>query len=208
MKIFKTDIRLKTFFQKGTKKIDDAFGVYLITGKQGTNKSWFATYFASYQLKENYKYIKTNVKSLNVPGFEMKYFTKISEIIDDTDEEVLYIIDEISKKYKKTDPCDKPFYSWMNQSRKRKRVLILITQEYLELPMWLRRPCRFMFTNTKIPILTKFFGIFKCTIGDGYNLVYDKDEGIYTCPPIMSIIYKRTQKVADMYDTFEPITDL
>lgn len=204
----KTYLKLKTFVKKRVQYIDDKFGVYLVTGKQGSNKTYYAVQLASEQDKSRLNYIKTNIHSLKIPGYKIEYFTKINEIVNDTDTNVIYIVDEVSKKYPKDCRCDMSFYAWMNQSRKRNRVVILITQEYLELPMWIRRPCKYMLTSQPIRFLTRFFGLYKCIVGDGYNLVYDKDEGIYTCPTIQRIIYKRNQQIASYYDTFEPIEDL
>lgn len=201
-------LKCKTFIKKRVKYIDDKFGVYLVTGKQGSNKTYYAVQLTSDQDKNRVNYIKTNIHSLNIPGYKIEYFTKITEVIDDTDVNVIYIIDEVSKKYPKECRCDMPFYAWLNQSRKRNRIVILITQEYLELPMWIRRPCKYMLTSNPIRFLTKFTGLYKCTVGDGYNLIYDKDEGIYTCPTIQTIIYKRNELIASYYDTFEPIEDL
>lgn len=208
MKIFNCDFKFDTFFKKKCPMIEDRFGIYLVTGKQGSNKTWYAIYLTSLQDKKMINYIKTNIHSLKIPGFKMKYFTKISEITEDTDEHVIYIIDEVSRKYKKDSPVDKSFYAWMNQSRKRKRIAILITQEYLELPMWIRRPCKYMLTSRKIPFLSDLTGIYRCIVGDGYNLTYNKDEGIYECPTLLNIFYKRNMYIANMYDTFEPINDL
>ena len=204
----KYDIRFNTFKYKKVKYIDDRFGVYLITGKQGTNKSYYACYLVSVQDKNLVRKIKTNIHSLNIPNYEIEYFNKLSEIYHDTESNVIYIIDEISRKFKKNSPCDDQFYAWLNQSRKRNRIAILITQEYLELPMWIRRPCKYCLTSTRIPLLTTFFGIYRCIVGDGYNLVFNKDEGEYECPTILNIIYKRNRKVASYYDTFEPINEL
>ena len=36
IKLRNYDIRYKTFFKKGLPKIDDKFGVYFITGRQGS----------------------------------------------------------------------------------------------------------------------------------------------------------------------------
>lgn len=208
MKIFKYDIKIDTFTKKGIKFIDDKFGVYLVTGKQGSNKTYYACQLTMYQDKKRVNYIKTNIKSLKMPGYKMEYFTKINEVYNDTDRNVIYIIDEVSKKYHKNSPTDRDLYAWLNQSRKRNRIVIMITQEYLELPMWIRRPCKYMLTSTRIPILSTYFNIFRCVVGDGYNLVYDKDEGVYVCPTILNIIYKRNRYIGSMYDTFEPIEDL
>lgn len=208
MKILKYDIKLDTFKYKKVKVIDDSFGVYTISGKQGSNKTYYAIYLTNIQDKKRVNYIKTNIHSLNIPGYDIKYFTKIDEIYYDTDPNCIYVIDEISRKYKKNSPTDTDFYAWLNQCRKRNRIAILITQEWLELPIWLRRPVKYNLTSTPIPILTNLFGLYKCSVGDGYNMKFNKDEGEYECPIILNIIYKRNELIANMYDTFEPINSL
>lgn len=72
--------------------------------------------------------------------------------------------------------------------------------------MWIRRPAKIMIT-TKRNILSNF-GIYTTIIGDAENLVFNKDEGEYECPTIKRIIYKRNEKIANMYDTFEAINNL
>lgn len=208
MKILKYDIKLDTFKYKKVKVLDDSFGVYTISGKQGSNKTYYAIYLTNIQDKKRVNYIKTNIHSLNIPGYDIKYFTKIDDIYYDTDPNCIYIIDEISRKYKKNSPTDTDFYAWLNQCRKRNRIAILITQEWLELPIWLRRPVKYNLTSTPIPILTNLFGLYKCSVGDGYNMKFNKDEGEYECPIILNIIYKRNELIANMYDTFEPINSL
>lgn len=208
IKVKKIKINFKSFKYKKVKYIDDRFGVYLITGKQGSNKTYYAIQLLLNQNPKKVNYIKTNIKSLNIPNYRIEYFTKISEIYQDTDENCIYVIDEISRKYKKTSTCDDQFYAWLNQSRKRNRVTILITQEYKELPMWIRRPAKYMLNSYSVPVLTNLFGIYAVNVGDGYNMTFNKDEGEYECPTIMTILYKRNEYVAKMYDTFEPINDL
>lgn len=208
MKILKYDFKLDTFKYKKVKYVDDRFGVYLMSGKQGTNKTYYAVYLACQQSSFKVNKIKTNIHSLKISGFEIEYFTKITEIYKDTEQNCIFIIDEVSRKYKKNSPCDTDFYAWLNQCRKRNRIAIIITQEYLELPLWLRRPCKYNLTNKEIPILTKLFGLYCCVVGDGYNLIFNKDTSEYECPTIQYNIYKRNQHTANMYDTFEPINDL
>lgn len=208
MKIFKYDIKINTFKYRKVKIIDDRFGTYTISGKQGSNKTYYAVFLTTEQDKNRVNYIKTNIHSLNIPGYEIRYFTKIEEIYFDTDKNCIYIFDEISRKYPKNSPCDKHFYAWLNQCRKRNRIAILITQEWLELPMWIRRPVKYNLTSNRIPLLTELFGLYCCSVGDGYNIKFNKDEGEYECPIITQIIYKRNRKIASMYDTFEPINDL
>lgn len=198
-----SEVDFPSFLKKRTPKIDDYHGVYFITGPQGAGKTYDAVDFARrVDLKKIT--IWTNIHSLMLPH---KSFTKIDEITQNTDEHCLFLIDEISRKYHKNSPTDKAFYAWLNQSRKRKRIVILITQEWRELPMWIRRPAKISISIKPTPILS-LFGVYTSTWGDAVNLVFNKDEGEYECPPIKSVIYKRNMSVASLYDTFEPINDL
>ena len=206
MELLSTRIEFASFFAKGLEKIDDRFGVYFITGRQGSGKSYYAVKLLLAQDKEICKSIYTNVKSLKIPGYNIKYFDSINELYYNTEEYCIFLVDEISRKYDKTSRTDTQFYAWLNQSRKRKRIVILITQEWKELPMWIRRPAKFMFTTHKT-ILSNF-GIYKTVVGDAENLVFNKDEMDFECPTIKKIYYKRTKKIASLYDTFEAINTL
>lgn len=207
MKIFNTDIRFSSFFEKGLPRIDDRFGIYFVTGRQGSGKGYYSLMLLLQQDKNLCNKVYTNVHSLNVPGYDIHYFTKLNELYYNTEEYCIFLIDEISRKYDKNSKTDTQFYAWLNQSRKRKRIVILITQEWRELPMWIRRPAKYMI-STKKTYLLNFFGIYTSIVGDAENMVFNKDEGEYECPPILKIIYKRNKKIADMYDTFEAINEL
>lgn len=209
MQSFKYDIRFKTFIKKGLPRIDDRFGVYFVTGRQGSGKTYYAIYLALQQVKfdTTMAKIKTNIHSLKIPGAEIEYFTNINEIYTDTEEKCIFIIDEVARKYDKNSRTDTQFYAFLNQCRKRRRICILITQEWRELPMWIRRPAKFMITTKPTRLLNRF-GIYTTLVGDAENMVFNKDEGEYECPPIKYIFYKRNQEIADYYDTFEPINQL
>lgn len=207
MKIFKLDLRFDTFFRKGLKPIDDRFGVYFVTGRQGSGKNYYATMLLLQQNPKMLNKVYTNVHSLNIPGINIEYFDKIDELYNNIDEYCIFLIDEISKKYDRNSRTDTQFYAWLNQSRKRHRIVILITQEWRELPMWIRRPAKYMITTKKTALLNKL-GFFTSIVGDAENMVFNKDEGEYECPPILYIIYRRNKRIADLYDTFEPINQL
>lgn len=206
MQLFNTRIEFSTFVKKGLPRIDDRYGVYFVTGRQGSGKSYYAVKLVLAQDKKTCSKIYTNVKSLNIPGYNIIYFDNIKDLYFNTDEYCIFLIDEISRKYDKSSKTDTQFYAWLNQSRKRKRIVIMITQEWRELPMWIRRPAKIMIT-TKRNILSNF-GIYTTIVGDAENLVFNKDEGEYECPTIKRIIYKRNEKIASMYDTFEAINNL
>lgn len=207
MKIFKYQIEFNTLLKRGLPKIDDRFGVYFVTGRQGSGKSYYAVKLLLAQDKDTCASVYTNIHSLKIPKYNIKYFSTIDELYTNTDEYCIFLIDEISRRYDKNSRTDTQFYAWLNQSRKRKRIVILITQEWRELPMWIRRPAKYMISTSRC-FLTNFLGIYKTTIGDAENLVFNKDEGEYECPPIKYVYYKRNRYVASLYDTFEPINKL
>ncbi len=212
MKIGKNEIMIKTFFKKGLPRIDDRYGCYFITGRQGTGKSYYAVLLTLKQVSPitNKKVkVKTNIKSLKLPEnlYEIEYFTDIRSIYTDIEEYCIFVIDEISRKYDKNSKTDTQFYAWLNQSRKRHRIVIMITQEWKELPMWLRRPAKFMFNTKPTPFLW-VFGLYTTYVGDAENMYLDKDTNEWECPIIKRITYKRNQYIADMYDTFEAINTL
>lgn len=206
MEIFNRKFELNTLFKKGLPPIDDRFGVYFICGRQGSGKNYYAVKLALAQDRHTCAALKTNIKSLKLPGYKMEYFDKIEELYYDIDEYKIYIIDEMNRKYDKNSRTDTQFYAWLNQCRKRKRIAIMITQEWRELPMWIRRPAKYMI-STQRTILSRF-GIYRTLIGDAENLVFNKDEGEYECPTIKIIYYKRNLEIAQLYDTFEPINQL
>ena len=209
MRIGKYDIRLDTLVKEGLEIIDDRFGVYFVTGRQGTGKTYYAIYLAMLQVKFNAELakIKTNIKSLNIPGAKIEYFEKVEEIYFDTEERCIFILDEVARKWSKNSKTDTQFYAFLNQCRKMKRICIMITQEWKELPMWIRRPAKFMITTKKVPVLN-LFGLCVSIVGDAENMILDPVEMEWVCPPIQYIVYKRTKEIASYYDTFEAINML
>jgi len=192
-----------SFLKRKTTTVDDHHGVYFVCGRQGSGKTYMAVNFAK-DLNLNKIKIKTNIHSLKL---KHQNFTYIQEITDDVEEHCCYIIDEISKKYDKNSKTDPKFYPWLNQSRKRKRVVILITQEWKEVPMWLRRPVKFAITTRPVPIIGRALGWFLTTWGDGENMTLGEDLE-WVCPPVKTVFHKRNRNVAELYDTFEPIQAL
>lgn len=206
MEIFNTKIELNTFIKKGLPRIDDRFGVWFVTGRQGSGKNYYSVKLLLAQDRKTCACVYTNVHSLKIPGYKINYFNKITELYNNIEDHCIFLIDEVSKKYDKNSRTDTQFYAWLNQSRKRNRIVILITQEWRELPMWIRRPAKYMLSTRKCFLSP--FGIYITTLGDAENMVFNKDEGEYECPTIKRIIYKRNKEIAKLYDTFEPINEL
>ena len=189
LKIGAWKFEFSTFLKKGLPKIDDRFGCWFVCGRQGSGKNFQAIRLILLQSPKLCNKIYTNVHSLKIPGFKIEYFDKITDIYFNTDEHCIFLIDEVARKYNKNARTDDQFYAWLNQSRKRKRIVILITQEWKELPMWLRRPAKYMFTTYQNG-LCKLLNLYITSMGDAENMIYDKDEGEYTCPVIKKYLYK------------------
>lgn len=195
--MLKIKIDLKSLFQRGIKTLNDDFGIFLITGYQGSGKTWYAIYLME---KESKKTIFTNIKSYTSYRNDVRYFEKIEDIIDNVEDNCIFLIDEVSKRYTKDSKQDLKFYSWLQQSRKHRRYVYLITQEYIQVPTWLRGIANKVYTTSKVP----FLPLFQTSLGiPVLNENYEWD--IQT---LAIIFYKRTKKISDLYDTFESINTL
>lgn len=195
--MLKVKIDYKTFFQKGLKNIADNFGIFLITGYQGSGKTYYSIYLME---KEKNKIIYTNIKTYRSNRNEVRYFEKIEDIINNVEDNCIFLIDEVSKRYTKDTKQDLSFYSWLQQSRKHKRYVYLITQEYIQVPTWLRGIATRVYTTSKVPLLP----IFKTSLGVPI-LTEDYEWGINE---IAVVFYKRTKAISSCYDTFESINSL
>lgn len=198
MKIGKTEIDIKSLFKRGIKKQDEQFYVRLITGYQGTGKTYLGIYLINQLPKGTTIY--TNIHSFKNKQYNIKYFRTIDEITNNQELNEVYLIDEISKKYTKDCKQDKQFYSWLQQSRKRKRKVFLITQEYLQVPTWLRGISLYVYTTSKMPVLPLFITYL------GYSELNENLEWVVR--PIYTYIYKRNKSIAIQYDTYEPVPTL
>ena len=197
--MLKIKIDFKSFIQRGIKPINEDFFIRMITGYQGSGKSYLAIKFA-HQNEDNSRKIKTNIKSYYESTKTIEYFDKIEDIVHDNDDNITYIIDEVSKKYNKESKIDKPFYSWLQQSRKHNRHVYLITQEYIQVPTWLRGIANTIYTTSKVPLLP----IYKSILGTPYL-----DENCeWSINEFLVIYYKRTRSIASLYDTRESIDNL
>ena len=88
----------------------------------------------------------------------------------------------------------------MQQSRKHRRYVYLITQEYLQVPTWLRGIANQVYTTRKF-----CFNLFITSLG---YPVLNEDNKEWETSNFLYIIYKRTKQIANYYDTFEFINEL
>ena len=198
MDMLKIKIDYKTFLMQSPRKINDSFGIFLITGYQGSGKTYYSIYLME---KEKDKKIYTNIKSYTSRRNEVVYFNKLEDILQNVEDDCIFLVDEVSKRYTKDSKQDLKFYSWLQQSRKHRRYVYLITQEYIQVPMWLRGIANQVYTTSKLPILP----IFKTSLGVPILSTDTYEWGIDT---FAIVFYKRTKKISQLYDTFESIDTL
>lgn len=198
--MLKIKIDFKSIFHKGIKCVQDDFLVALINGSQGSGKSYYAVYQAEVIFSKPLT-IYTNIKSYKSLKNKVVYFDTIEELYNNHDTHCMFIIDELSKKYTKDSKIDKPFYSWLQQSRKHHRYVYMITQEYLQVPNWLRGVANLSYTTKKLP----FLPLMVTTLGVPE---LDKDTCEWGLHELAIRIYKRNKSIANLYDTFELINEL
>lgn len=198
--MLKIKIDFKSLFKKGIKNVKDDFLVALINGKQGSGKTYYAVYQAEVIFSKPIT-IYTNIKSYKSLKNKVIYFDTIDEIYNNHDTYCMFIIDELSKKYTKDSKIDKPFYSWLQQSRKHHRYVYLITQEYLQVPNWLRGVANLSYTTKKLPLLP----LMVTTLGIP---TLNNDTFEWGLSELAIRIYKRNKSIAKLYDTYELINDL
>lgn len=197
--MLKIRVDFESFFHKGIKNQKDDFMIALINGYQGSGKS----YYAIYKLEREFKgrVIYTNIHSYKSDHLDVRYFTKLDEIYNNHEIGAIFVIDELSKKFTKDSKIDLAFYSWLQQSRKHKRYVFMITQEYLQVPNWLRGIAILSYTTKKVP-LTPFL---ITTLG---TPVLDSDTYEWGLQEQALLIYKRNKRIACLYDTYELINTL
>lgn len=198
--MLKIKIDFKSIFKKGIKNVKDDFLVALINGSQGSGKSYYAIYQAEVIFSKPIT-IYTNIKSYKSSKHNVVYFSYISDLYNNHDTHCMFIIDELSKKFTKDSKIDKAFYSWLQQSRKHHRYVYLITQEYLQVPNWLRGVANLSYTTKKFPLLPLMI----TTLGIP---TLDKDTCEWGLNELAIRIYKRNKSITKLYDTYELINEL
>ncbi|MDD6224166.1 MAG: hypothetical protein PUB18_04105 [bacterium] len=190
-------IKFKTFFKKGFKPDRGVFGVYCYCGKQGSGKTYSVVEFLK---NNNDKKIYSNV---HLKGIDYIYFNGFENLLKLREESNCIIVyDEIFTALTKTSKITTDVLDFLSQMRKRKIIFMTTAQEWLEIPITLRRYCRYQvdckMVSLGIGILLKFM----------YNaelMKWSNDDNEYIAPLMTTTISKCNLDVANSYDTFEQI---
>lgn len=200
LKIPLTKIYLdSSIFSRSVPDYNDFYGVYCFSAKQGLGKTygvvrWLHGFFNDKKIK-----VYANIRTLK--EFKYIYCNDMDTILQNREKNVVFFIDEI---FKKIDPNNKKqiavLTQWLGQSRKHRRVVIFTTQEWLDLPIALRRFCRRSISIQKLPFNYRIM-----RWGDAENMIYDQETSEYTCPIVSTEIIRISKKITNLYDTLEAV---
>lgn len=193
-------IKFKSFFHRGFVPYSGKYGVYCYVGKQGSGKTLSLT---SYLLDNNGKFpIYANMKSLK--GIKYTYIKDFDELLSlRSKSNCIIVYDEIFTALTKSSKINTDILDFLSQMRKRKIIFLTTAQEWLEIPITLRRYCRYQI-DCKLYNFW-FIGILKKTFRNAELMKWSNDDNDYVAPVIETVIQKCEKRVANAYDTFEQI---
>lgn len=195
-------IKLKSFFKPGIKIRDSRFGVYCYDGKQGCGKTQNAVHFILDNASPEWP-VYANIKSLK--GIEYHYFNGIQNLLSLRKlKHCIIFYDEIFTILMKGTRFDNDILDFLSQMRKREIIFITTAQEWLELPMTLRRYVRYEVNCNliNVPFLPT---ISVKHVNDAYRMKWSQEDNDYVAPLITCVIEKLSKKVLNSYDTYEQI---
>ena len=212
--VLRVNIDYKSFFRKGFKKIQNEYGLFCYTGKQGSGKTYSAVKFCIDRKLATNAVIITNVTSFNLFS-DTVFITDIQELMNyvinliDNQESVfeapniIIFFDEIFTILEKNTRINKDILSFISQLRKRGIIFVTTAQEWLEINITFRRYVRYQCDTRMISFLNN--AIIINEINDGEQLKWDKDLNEYVAPRISTKISKGNLSIVESYDTYETI---
>ena len=207
----KIHINFSSFFKKGFKKIDNKFGLFCYTGKQGKGKTYSAINFSIKQKLLNNYTIITNISSFNVFN-DTVYMDNIFDIIKycttfkNNDANILILFDEIFTVLEKSGPLAKEVLSFLSQLRKRKIIFVTTAQEWSEIQITFRRYVRYQISCNMISLPIFKTAIIINQINDGDLIRWNNDLQDFVAPINQTNIVKGRLSIVESYDTFETIS--
>lgn len=194
---YKINIDIPSFILKGFSARRGIYGVYCFCGKQGSGKTFSTVLFLS---KRTDCTIYSNVSLKGIKYTPIKTFEDMLKI---EEKNCIIVWDEIFSALTKTSRINPDVMAFLSQQRKREVIFITTAQEWMEIPMTLRRYVRFQIDCSILNILP--FSILVERYRDGENMKWDELENDYVAPIIRTKITKMAFKITEMYDTFEVI---
>lgn len=206
----KVRVDAKTFLKKGFRKVDNAFGLFCYTGKQGKGKTYSAIKFLIEQKLENNYTIITNVKSFKV--FEdTLYMDNILDIIDyceqfkENDKNVIIFFDEIFTILEKQTKMNAKILSFISQLRKRRIIFVTTAQEWSEINITFRRYVRFQIDCNMISLPFLHTALIYNIHNDGDSIKWNNDTQDWEADRMFAKFGKGLKSVIESYDTYETI---
>lgn len=194
-----TRIKFKTFFRKGFAPIRGIFGVYCYDGKQGSGKTYSVVEFL---LNNSGMPIYSNIHLENI---EYTYFSGFDELLKLRDKkDCIIVYDEIFTALTKSSRINTEVLDFLSQMRKRGIIFITTAQEWLEIPITLRRYCRYRIECNMRNIFG--VGLLIKHVYDAEHMKWSNDDNEYVAPLIETTISKCNIYVANCYDTFEQVS--
>lgn len=194
----KVSIDIKSFFEKGFMARRGLYGVYCFCGKQGTGKTFSTVQFLS--RNRNFP-IYSNI---SLQGFNYVHFSTFKDMLQIKDQNCIIVYDEIFSALAKSTKLNQDVLTFLSQQRKKQVIFITTAQEWLEIPMTLRRYVRYQIDCSIWNILP--FSILVERYRDGENMHWDNLENDYVAPIIATKITKMAKRITTYYDTWETIS--
>lgn len=196
----KIKVNIPSFFHKGFKPNRGIFGVYCYCGKQGSGKTLSCVEFIN---KNKNMRIYSNLKSIK--NINYKYINGLKELLELRKEhDCIIFFDEIFTEITKNDKLSKDVLDFLCQMRKRRILFITTAQEWGELPLTLRRYCRFQI-NCSLVRLPFIGGLLVKKVYDAENMKWSSDDNDWVAPIIGTLVSHTQLWLVNSYDTFEQI---
>lgn len=196
----KIKVNIPSFFHKGFTPKRGIFGVYCYCGKQGSGKTLSGIEFIN---KNKHMKIYANLKSIK--NLDYTYINGLKELLELRNEhDCIIFFDEIFTEITKNDKLSKDVLDFLCQMRKRGIIFITTAQEWGELPLTLRRYCRFQI-NCSLIRLPLIGGLLIKKVYDAENMKWSSDDNDWVAPIIGTLVSHTQLWLANSYDTFEQI---
>lgn len=194
----KVKVKFKTFFKKGFAPKRGKFGVYCYDGKQGSGKTYSVVEFL---LNNSSMPIYSNVTLKDINYTHFNGFDNLLKLRNKSNCIIVY--DEIFTALTKSSKINTDVLDFLSQMRKRQIIFITTAQEWLEIPMTLRRYCRYQIDCKMINLFGLGILIKNCYDAERMKWIQEYNE--YIAPLVETTISKCNIRVANSYDTFEQI---